>query len=319
MGLLAEVSGSRFTVASVTYGLGILLFFSCYQAVLHFQRSYLWLGIGFSITALGLALSIVSRRSVELRDPQSGAKGRQFLPHLVFPWFLVVAAYPELASAGAWLAVLIVCTLLLLDTRAANILVLLALAAILLRGIWASGTMLTAMDLIPLLLVLHAGNLISKHIEFLGDKLAQLMNLDVDTGCGNSLGLRDEMACALEFKQRHSIDTALVVLEIKDYSQYLADSGAQKTIALLQDTVAVLKSRLRRTDSLFRYSEQVFVCVLPSTTESNALAVAEDLVRACSAYDYTSGKGFTLSSRLVCCHASMTTDQLESQIGGTTN
>lgn len=79
-----------------------------------------------------------------------------------------------------------------------------------------------------------------------------------------------------QFKRYNSI-CSLILLDI-DYFKNVNDNYGHETgDKVLQDVTEILKTQLRKTDTLGRWGGEEFLCVLPNTNKEKALEVAEKL------------------------------------------
>jgi len=312
MGILATVSGPRFAYASINYALALLLFVSTYHSVVSFRHYSLWLGVGFSLSSAALALSLLSRRVTDSDKDLISAKSRRYLPVLSIVWLLVILVPQQgVLADNAWLAILIICTHLLLAVSVANRLVFAGLAVLTLHNFVVEASVTALLPLIPAFCIAHLSALLASHLQFLEERVTALTFCDPATGCGNSQSLREALAQAQEFRQRYQMNTTLLVLDIQDYSQLLGQLGSEKTVSLIAEAVTVMNSRLRKTDSLFRYSDSKFVCLLPATSEDSADNVGHDLLRSCRVYEYSGGRHCEISYSVLACDGKRSVDEIE--------
>jgi len=82
-----------------------------------------------------------------------------------------------------------------------------------------------------------------------------------------------------QFKRYNSV-CSLILLDI-DYFKAVNDNyGHERGDKVLQDVTEILKTQLRKTDTLGRWGGEEFLCVLPNTNQEKAIEVAEKLRRA---------------------------------------
>jgi diguanylate cyclase (GGDEF)-like protein len=82
-----------------------------------------------------------------------------------------------------------------------------------------------------------------------------------------------------QFKRYNSV-CSLILLDI-DYFKMVNDNYGHETgDKVLQSVTSILKTQLRKTDTLGRWGGEEFLCVLPNTNKEKATEVAEKLRNA---------------------------------------
>ena len=104
---------------------------------------------------------------------------------------------------------------------------------------------------------------------------------------------------------RYGNTLSLLLLDIDHFKQLNDRFGHQAGDAVLKALACLLRERLRRSDSIFRYGGDEFICLLPETDSLEAAGIAED-IRACfSRLRHCAGSGefsATLTLGIAQCH-----------------
>jgi diguanylate cyclase (GGDEF)-like protein len=79
-----------------------------------------------------------------------------------------------------------------------------------------------------------------------------------------------------QFKRYNSV-CSLILLDIDHFKTVNDNYGHETGDKVLQDVTEILKTQLRKTDTLGRWGGEEFLCVLPNTNQEKAIEVAEKL------------------------------------------
>jgi diguanylate cyclase (GGDEF)-like protein len=108
----------------------------------------------------------------------------------------------------------------------------------------------------------------------------QLTMTDPLTGVANRRHLFMRMEAELARAQRYSTPLSILMIDV-DHFKRLNDSAGHRTgDDVLRKVCDVLKTRVRKVDTLARYGGEEFMVLLPQTAKEGALEVGEKLRRA---------------------------------------
>jgi diguanylate cyclase len=89
--------------------------------------------------------------------------------------------------------------------------------------------------------------------------------------------------------------SALLLIDVDHFKQINDEHGHDAGDAVLKGIVSVVRSRARKTDSLFRMGGEEFVVLLPDTSEEDAVTLADDMRTAVAASPLLEGHKVTVS------------------------
>jgi len=138
--------------------------------------------------------------------------------------------------------------------------------------------------------------------------------VDIMTGLGNRSALVEEMASAVEGFRRYSLDISAICIRTNQLESWQAEYGAAKCALVLEELVSIWESRIRNTDSLFRYGNDVFVVLLPNTSQKSASKLESDLRRASEVYDFSHGQAASLDVTVCAVRSGQTWEQWLSEM-----
>jgi two-component system cell cycle response regulator len=121
--------------------------------------------------------------------------------------------------------------------------------------------------------------------------------------------LNDEIVRA----RRHNLSLSMLMLDIDHFKQVNDTYGHQAGDAVLRGLAALIKKRLRPTDTLGRYGGEEFCALLPETTLQGAAAIAEELRAMIASHTFVADKQeikATLSIGAGTLHPNMQADAL---------
>lgn len=105
----------------------------------------------------------------------------------------------------------------------------------------------------------------------------QMASHDFLTGLLNRRGFMDFLENELERAKRTGAHTGLVMMDLDHFKQVNDQYGHARGDWLLQEVSVLMSESLREYDILARFAGDEFIMLLPETTQSEALAIAERL------------------------------------------
>lgn len=106
---------------------------------------------------------------------------------------------------------------------------------------------------------------------------AQLASHDFLTGLLNRRGFMDFLENELERAKRTGAHTGLFMMDLDHFKQVNDQYGHARGDWLLQEVSVLMSESLREYDILARFAGDEFIMLLPETTQSEAVAIAERL------------------------------------------
>jgi diguanylate cyclase (GGDEF)-like protein len=100
------------------------------------------------------------------------------------------------------------------------------------------------------------------------------------TGAFNRRHMDVRLEEALETFRRRQTPAALLLIDVDHFKRINDAQGHRAGDRVLKGLVALVRQRSRKVDHVFRMGGEEFVLLLPGTSETDALAVAEDIRRA---------------------------------------
>lgn len=107
--------------------------------------------------------------------------------------------------------------------------------------------------------------------------------LDPVTQLPNPAAMLEALARQLSFADRLKHPVTVLIAEVDDYGELLAQRGEAGAQQVLQEVARRLKFRVRTHEILGRWDPSHFLVVLPDVDVGNALVLAEDLRECISA------------------------------------
>lgn len=142
---------------------------------------------------------------------------------------------------------------------------------------WLSNTVLQAVSVHAFYLLMLLGGfgylLLSR--EQLQHELSRLEVVDPVTDCPNRRGFYQLLAPWLALARRPGQPTALVLIDLDDFKRINDAYGHLAGDAVLRGVVGVARRQLRDSDQLGRLAGVEFALLLPRTSPSDAMLVAE--------------------------------------------
>ncbi|MBC2579786.1 diguanylate cyclase [Clostridium sp. DJ247] len=107
------------------------------------------------------------------------------------------------------------------------------------------------------------------------ESLSRLANIDGLTNVYNHRFFQDSLKNEIIKSKERNISTSLMLMDIDYFKHYNDLYGHQKGDEILKTIGFILKSNVRKDDIVARYGGEEFTVVLPNTSESDALIIAE--------------------------------------------
>jgi len=256
----------------VFYGLAIagafvLLPFS----INNLLRGRIWLGVATSFIVFAFALNAIAIW-----------RGRKAPLHAALVFLPALVALPlSVRGQGVvgvlWTYPAMVMFHFVLERRLANLLNLSLVALV--TGVAATvlPPSLTLRCGVTLLLTILFANIFSSIVERLQLQLEDQAIRDPLTGAFNRRHLDGALDSELERRRRHSTPSTLLLLDLDHFKRINDELGHGVGDRVLQESVAAMRTRLRKLDQLFRSGGEEFVVILPETAMEDAERVAEEL------------------------------------------
>lgn len=111
------------------------------------------------------------------------------------------------------------------------------------------------------------------------DELRRLSTTDPLTGLHNRRHLDDTLAGEFERAKRYVQPLAVLMADVDHFKRVNDEHGHDAGDRVLREVAATLKGALRHSDVACRYGGEEFVAILPNTSASGAMQVAERLRR----------------------------------------
>lgn len=203
---------------------------------------------------------------------------------LTLLWLILLLAEPN-DRLSAYFSLLILLAFLLLPPVSALRLSVIGTVLISVQAFADFSWVEALNELLPIYLMLITGYFLAAQLAQLQLAMKSLRKADWLTACGNQVALQEHMTRAISYQQRYGIASTLVALKIRGMGARFARNGEEKSHQLLTELASIWLSRIRHTDALCRYDNELFICVLSGTNEINATTLADDLVRAAQVYE----------------------------------
>lgn len=155
---------------------------------------------------------------------------------------------------------------------------------------------------------------LATHMVLKERRALELMSVtDPLTQVKNRRYFQDRLASELERSDRHGYPLALIMIDIDHFKNFNDDFGHLAGDTVLREVARHLMAQLRLMDTIARFGGEEFALILPDTTPSDALKVAER-VRATLAKSKFSFEGgsetqVTISLGIACAPQNATTTE----------
>lgn len=107
--------------------------------------------------------------------------------------------------------------------------------------------------------------------------ILEMARMDRLTGLGNLRVFEERLEEEFRRTERSNIPFSLIMMDIDDFKNYNDSWGHPVGNTLLKLVVGAMKNATREVDILIRYGGEEFVCILPFTSDREAVVLAEKL------------------------------------------
>lgn len=135
----------------------------------------------------------------------------------------------------------------------------------------------------------------SLHLERKTKEMAELLRMDPLTGTGNRLALESALKQAKERFDRYGTPVSMLMLDLDHYKQVNDKYGHTAGDRVLKALCDLLQTRLRKTDSLYRFGGEEFVILADNTSAEDARALAEAIRQRVAGATFSPTSGLTVS------------------------
>ncbi len=132
-------------------------------------------------------------------------------------------------------------------------------------------------------------------IEKLQEKLVEQSLRDPLTGTFNRRQMISSLEEALERKRRTQMPASILFIDIDEFKCINDTYGHAAGDHVLKEFVVLISRRIRRLDQLFRIGGEEFMLLLPDTSGSSALVLAEEVRALISKNNFIEGCRVTVS------------------------
>jgi len=125
-----------------------------------------------------------------------------------------------------------------------------------------------------------------RELEESEDALIEQSILDPLTGVYNQRYLLDHGEKDLSFAQRHHEELSLYCLDIDHFSDYILNIGEEATNKLLLWVSDILKTTMRKEDTISRIGENRFAVITPTAEHFDAISMCERIKNQFSSHEF---------------------------------
>lgn len=248
-----------------------------------------WVLSALLLTAVALIYLMATVVAADLRKLRKGV----YLTLLVtVPLLLGGQVVAVLTLTLFILACYLLCPRPLALALSASVLALSGVSAGLYQSLPAAYLMASVAANAALILVL---NVLFRSLSSLQQQVQQSQRMDVASGALNRQALRQELEHCERLHQRYGVQTSVIQLQLEGTVLALSEADFEH---LNKELVALLKSRIRKTDHLFRVERSRFVVLLAETPAANAVSLEQDLLHAVAVYEFADNHSPKLASCL---------------------
>jgi diguanylate cyclase (GGDEF)-like protein len=150
----------------------------------------------------------------------------------------------------------------------------------------------------------HLSDLVAERTRALSEANARLERLAVTdglTGLFNHRFFQDTLSSEIKRASRTRQPVSVLMLDVDYFKRFNDAHGHLAGDDLLRSLARVIKEQLRSTDSVARYGGEEFAAILPDTSKSAAVEVAEKVRAAVSRAFEADGKRITISLGVASC------------------
>lgn len=127
------------------------------------------------------------------------------------------------------------------------------------------------------------------------EQLAQLATCDPLTGAGNRRALEAEMDRVIALRNRSGTPCSLLLIDLDHFKRINDTHGHGQGDQTLSDICSLIRSRIRKSDTLFRVGGEEFVVTASNDHIGNAERLANDLCQAVASHQAFQSLGLTIS------------------------
>lgn len=129
----------------------------------------------------------------------------------------------------------------------------------------------------------------------LNERLESLSLIDPLTQLLNRRAINELIPREVSSANRSGSPLTFMTIDLDNFQKVLSDFGSTEGNALLVEFAALMKAVFRGGDLLFRQGKDEFLVVMPDTTEEQADAPVQRLLRAVEQWNIENQKGYELS------------------------
>jgi len=133
-------------------------------------------------------------------------------------------------------------------------------------------------------------------VNYQSSRFLDMVIHDPLTGAKNRRHFQHELKSAYSLWVRHKRISTLIFLDVDHFKRVNDDLGHGAGDVALQGLVKVVQDRIRGVDTVFRYGGEEFAVLLPETSASRAMALANDLRAQVEDTEIVAGRKITVSS-----------------------
>ncbi len=127
------------------------------------------------------------------------------------------------------------------------------------------------------------------------DQLLHLSTKDELTGVGNRRALNEKLDELIRINKRNKSNISLLLLDLDNFKQVNDREGHDAGDQILISVADAIQTRIRASDSLFRYGGDEFVVVVSDADSSVAIGIAEDFRALVEANEAMTGSMVSIS------------------------
>jgi diguanylate cyclase (GGDEF)-like protein/PAS domain S-box-containing protein len=145
-------------------------------------------------------------------------------------------------------------------------------------------------------------------LEYANSLLHQQATTDTLTGLPNRRAVQERLAHDFALARRNHGPLSLLLLDVDDFKRCNDTHGHDAGDRTLCHLANVLRSTLRQTDLIARYGGEEFLLILPETTQSDSLLLAERVLSALNKSAWPAGH-MTISGGIATLSPEITTQE----------
>lgn len=161
----------------------------------------------------------------------------------------------------------------------------------------------------PAVFICLLSHWLATQIQFANDALHESMRADALTGVANREVLKEDLLDAVQMLERYTIPSTACLIHLCDNERLQDELGERKLNDLVNQLVGIWTSRIRNTDTLYRYDNAKFILLMPATSEDDARHVCVDLEKATEAYELNHIENVRIATRCISADSQMDWEQ----------